>query len=37
MRPKRAKYRERAQEVEVSDDIVMVYLIDFDLLSVATK
>jgi hypothetical protein len=30
----RAKYRDGAQEVEVSDDIVMVYLIDLDLPSV---
>jgi hypothetical protein len=27
----RAKYREGAQEVEVSDDILMVYLVELDL------
>ena len=33
----RAKYRDGAQEVGTSDDIVMVYLIELDLPSAATK
>ncbi len=33
----RAKYRDGAQEVEASDDIVMVYLAELDLPSAATK
>lgn len=33
----RTKYRDGAQEVEQSDDIVMVYLIELDLPSAASK
>ena len=33
----RAKYRDGAQEVEASDDIVMVYLVELDLPSAVTK
>jgi hypothetical protein len=33
----RARYREGAQEVKVSDEILMVYLIDLDLPSTGLK
>ncbi len=33
----RAKYREASQEVEASDDIVMVYLVELDVVALKTN